>query len=155
MTASPAAFSEITTATAADALYLAKNLLPADRDELVAGYGVDPVVVLPKAIASSAGSYWCLQIGYRAAAIAAIENDGLIWMLSSVIASDHPVILARQAKRFLADRRPSKLWNWADLRNRAHLRLISWLGFHFGQVVPFGPRRLPFIYFEKCFTPPH
>ena len=150
-TAAPEGLEEV---TEADALDLAENLLPADRRELIDGYGAEPTLSIAQAVASGAGSCWCLRIGGRAAAIASVEDSGLIWLLCASVAAEHPLALARRAKLFVASRGEPRLWNWADLRNRAHLRLIAWLGFEFGQVAPFGPHQMPFVYFEKCSTPP-
>ena len=127
---------------------MASNLRQDDLEEAVEGHGVVPTIDIP--LCSLKGS--CVSFTVpdgRIAGLAGIESDGRIWMLCTDAIHDFPITFAREAKRFIDSRSESILWNYADKRNIAHLKLLKFLGFRFLDEVPFGPNQLPFIPFIK------
>ena len=128
---------------------MASNLRPEDHREVVDGYGLDPIVAIPKEALKGFCISFTVPDG-RTAGLAVIGDNGSIWMLCTPAIHDFPVLFARQAKRFIDSRNEKLLWNYVDKRNTAHLRLPKFLGFDFIEEVPFGPKQLPFILFKKC-----
>ncbi len=126
---------------------VASNLRQDDLREVVDGYGIQPTIDIP--IASLKGScvYFTVPDG-RTAGLAGIDG-GRIWMLCTPAIHDYPLTFAREAKRFIDSRQESRLWNYVDKRNTVHLKLLKFLGFRFLDEIPFGPKQLPFIRFEK------
>ena len=75
------------------------------------------------------------------------KEDGRIWMLCTHVIHEHPLIFAREAKRWIESREERLLWNVVDKRNKVHLKLLKFLGFKFLRELPFGPNQLTFIEF--------
>lgn len=78
-----------------------------------------------------------------------LGSVGVPWLISTVHVENH-------AKAFLKVCRPEvqgmltrhrQLINYVDARNTAAIRWLKWLGFHFGELTPYGPKRLPFYPF--------
>ena len=129
------------------AIYVASNLLPADRKEVKEGHGADPFKLL--LLEAAKGECICFKSpSGRTAGMAGVDTeDGRIWMLCTDVIHEHPLIFAREAKRWIESREEKLLWNVVDKRNKVHLKLLKFLGFKFLRELPFGPNQLTFIEF--------
>ena len=142
-------------ATVEAATEVASNLRYEDYREVVEGHGVDPMVALPEAPYRGFCVSFTMPNG-KTAGLAGIHNNGMIWMLCTPAIHDYPIAFAREAKRFIDNRREPILHNIVDARNTAHLRLLKFLGFKFIRKITFGPNQLTFIEFCKlCVVPSH
>ncbi len=127
---------------------VASNLRPDDLREVTEGHGLVPTIHIPLGSLKGFCVYFTVPDG-RIAGLAGVEEDGRIWMLCTEAIHDFPITFAREAKRFIESRSEEVLWNYADKRNTAHLKLLRYLGFQLFNEVPFGPNNLPFIPFRK------
>ena len=145
-----------------DALYIAKNLTPEDREEVVAATGIDPEVVLPASITPTREVYVAglehtgtPAILFGCDPVVGDEEAGVIWLLTTPEVYDFPVETAWHMKKFYdayAERYPL-LMNFIDERNKRHLQIIKWFGFKpIRRIEKFGPKSLPFIQFAS-YTP--
>ena len=128
------------------ALQVASNLLPADRREVKEGHGADPLQYL----LSEAAKGTCVSFkspSGRTAGMAGVDDGGRIWMLCTDVIYEHPLMFAREAKRWIESREEKLLWNIVDKRNKVHLKLLKFLGFKFLRELTFGPNNLSFIEF--------
>lgn len=73
-------------------------------------------------------------------------GTGTPWLLSTAEFFEHPRVIARFSRVFLARmfENYSRLINWVDMRNAVSIRWLAWCGFHIGKPEPFGPHGLPF-----------
>ena len=83
----------------------------------------------------------------KTAGMAGVGEEGDIWMLCTPDIHRYPITFAREAKRYVDSRPESLLWNIVDSRNKAHLRLLKFLGFKFLRKYEHGPNSIPFIEF--------
>ncbi len=128
------------------AIEVASNLRPDDRREIEEGWGLDPMVALPKAAQEGSGVWFEVPNG-KTAGMAGVDEGGIIWMVCTPAIHEYPVTFARESKRFVESRTEPLLWNIVDKRNKVHLKLLKFLGFKFLRVIPHGPNQLPFIEF--------
>ena len=129
------------------ALSVASNLLPDDRREIKEGWGADPLQYLLLEAAKAECICFKSPSG-RIAGMAGVEKeDGRIWMLCTHVIHEHPLIFAREAKRWIESREEKLLWNVVDKRNTTHLKLLKFLGFKFLRELKYGPNQLTFIEF--------
>lgn len=130
------------------AIEVASNLLPADYNELVDGYGVDPMIVIPQYIKEGDHVYFKTPSG-KTAAIGGVSTTDQLWMMSTPAVYECPKLFLRETKRWV-DSRPNKLlWNIVDKRNVKHLKYLKYLGCKFLREVTYGPNNITFIEFCK------
>ena len=79
--------------------------------------------------------------------MAGVLEGGQIWMLCTPVIHEKPRLFAREAKRFIDNRKEPLLWNVVDKRNTVHLKLLKFLGFKFLRELKYGPNLLTFIEF--------
>ena len=125
---------------------VASNLRPDDYREVKEGHGHDPVVHIPLCSLIDESVYFTVPDG-RLAGLAGVHENGQIWMLCTPAIHDYPITFAREAKRFIESREEELLWNIVDERNKAHLKLLRFLGFKFLRRLIHGPNNLSFIEF--------
>lgn len=130
------------------AVEVAENLRPEDRSEIVEGHGEDPLQLLVESVWAEGTVYFTVPNG-KAAGMAGVEENGMIWMLCTPAIAEYPVTFAREAKRFVDSRNEPLLWNAVDKRNAVHIKLLRFLGFKFLQEFEYGPNKLTFIEFCK------
>ena len=135
-------------ATIEAALEVASNLLPDDRREVQEGHGHDPRIVLVDGIKHCDSVYFKVPNG-KLAGMAGVHTNGQIWMLCTPAIYDYPHTFAREAKRYVDERREKLLWNIVDERNEVHLKLLRFLGFKFIRRLNYGPNNLTFIEFAR------
>ena len=133
-------------ATLEAAIYVASNLLPEDRSEVVEGHGHDPENAIVVGINNCDSVYFRVPNGEIAGA-AGVYHNGQIWMLCTPAILKYPHTFAREAKKFVKSREEKVLWNIVDKRNRVHLKLLKFLGFKFLRELKHGPNNLSFIEF--------
>ena len=133
-------------ATVGAALEVALNLLPDDRSEVQEGHGHDPKTALVDSIRYCDSVYFEVPNG-KIAGLAGVHGNGQIWMLCTPAIYDYPHTFAREAKRYVDERREKLLWNIVDERNEVHLKLLRFLGFKFLRRLNYGPNNLSFIEF--------
>ena len=125
---------------------VASNLRPDDFREISEGYGLDPKVYLPIMAQIPSGVYFTSPSG-KIAGMAGVGQQGDIWMLCTPVIYEKPILFAREAKRYVDSRTEPLLWNIVDSRNKAHLRLLKFLGFKFLRKLKHGPNNVTFIEF--------
>lgn len=128
------------------ALTVASNLLSDDRRELEEGWGINPTEIFTKCAERGSGEYVTLPDG-KTAALAGVDEGGVVWMVCTPDILEYPLAFARKAKRWIESRPEPLLWNVVDKRNVIHLKLLKFLGFKFLGERKFGPNQLPFIEF--------
>jgi len=127
---------------------VALNLLPDDRSEVQEGHGHDPKTALVDSIRHCDSVYFEVPNG-KIAGLAGVHGNGQIWMLCTPAIYDYPHTFAREAKRYVDERREKLLWNIVDERNEVHLKLLRFLGFKFIRRLNYGPNNLTFIEFAR------
>ena len=83
----------------------------------------------------------------KTAGMAGVGDQGDIWMLCTPDIHRYPITFAREAKRYVDSREEPLLWNIVDSRNKAHLKLLKFLGFKFLRKFEWGPHNVTFIEF--------
>ena len=130
------------------AIEVASDLRPEDRREVEEGHGVDPFTSIVSKAQEGSCIYFTMPNG-RTAGMAGVEDDGMIWMLTTTAIYEYPFAFTRGAKKFVENHSNQKLWNIIDKRNTVHLKLLKFLGFEFLEEIFYGPNNLPFIKFYK------
>ena len=132
-----------------------RDVRQADIDEIVEGLGVSLERELLSGINDSLNARKIVVDGH----IVAVFGDAVHSLLGSVgvpwlISTNH---VERHARAFLKVCKPEvqgmltrhrHLINYVDARNTSAIRWLKWLGFDFGEAVPYGPKRLPFFCFR-------
>lgn len=127
---------------------IVSNLLPEDLREIVEGTGLNPVLSITHDILSDSSVTFFRPDGL-VAGVAGVSDDGCIWMHCTTAVKTFPVLFCKDAAKWISSLDHPILYNWADIRNTLHLRLLKHLGFKFLRVVPFGPNNLYFMEFVK------
>lgn len=134
------------------ALYVASNLREDDRREVEEGHGLPALSAAIYPLEDDC-VYFEVPNG-ETAGMAGVGPDGSIWMLCTPAIHKYPLTFAREAKRFVESRPEPVLWNIVDSRNKAHLKLLKWLGFEFIDEFEYGPNKITFIEFHKWQSSP-
>ena len=130
------------------AIEVASDLRPEDRREVEEGHGGDPFTSIVSKAQEGSCIYFTMPNG-RTAGMAGVEDDGMIWMLTTTAIYEYPFAFTRGAKKFVKSYSHKTLWNIIDKRNTVHLKLLKFLGFEFLEEIFYGPNNLPFIKFYK------
>ena len=130
------------------AIEVASNLRPEDRREVEEGHGVDVFTSIVSKAQEGTCIYFTMPNG-KTAGMAGVEDDGMIWMLTTEAIYDYPFAFARGCKKYVEHHSNLHLWNIIDKRNTVHLKLLKFLGFEFLEEIFHGPNNLPFIRFYK------
>ena len=130
------------------AIEVASDLRPDDRREVEEGHGVDTFTSIVSKAQEGSCVYFTMPNG-RTAGMAGVEDDGMIWMLTTTAIYEYPFAFTRGAKKFVESYSHKRLWNIIDKRNTVHLKLLKFLGFEFLEEIFHGPNNLPFIKFYK------
>ena len=125
---------------------VASNLRPDDLREVVEGHGIDPTDLPILMTQNPSYVYFTVPDG-KTAGMAGVGEEGDIWMLCTPDIHRYPITFAREAKRYVDSRTEPLLWNIVDSRNKAHLRLLKFLGFKFLRKLKHGPNNVTFIEF--------
>ena len=125
---------------------VASNLRPDDRREVEEGHGI-PSALLPSLMSQNPSYVYFTVPDGKTAGMAGVGQEGDIWMLCTPEIHRYPITFAREAKRYVDSRTEPLLWNIVDSRNKAHLRLLKFLGFKFLRKLKHGPNNVTFIEF--------
>ena len=125
---------------------VASNLRPDDRREVEEGHGI-PSALLPSLMSQNPSYVYFTVPDGKTAGMAGVGQEGDIWMLCTPHIHRYPITFAREAKRYVDSRTEPLLWNIVDSRNKAHLRLLKFLGFKFLRKLEHGPNNVTFIEF--------
>lgn len=79
---------------------------------------------------------------------------GTAWMIGSRALDRYSVqrsllLLSVPAVEYMQAQFPRLLYNFVDARNLAAIRWLRWLGFQFGDPIPYGVDGLPFLPFYR------
>ena len=125
---------------------VASNLRPDDLREVEEGPGIEPTL-LPFLMSKNRSYVYFTVPDGKTAGMAGVGKEGDIWMLCTPEIHRYPITFAREAKRYVDSRTEPLLWNIVDSRNKAHLRLLKFLGFKFLRKLKHGPNNVTFIEF--------
>ena len=67
----------------------------------------------------------------KAAGVAGVSPDNIIWMLCTEASTTHPRKFVKAARRWVDSLSNPYLYNHADMRNESHIKLLKLLGFKF------------------------
>ena len=88
----------------------------------------------------------------KAAGVAGVTPQNVIWMLCTDASTEYPHTFVREAKRWVNSLLNPYLFNQADMRNESHIKLLKLLGFTFIKYHVYNG--VPLIQFIKpCATP--
>lgn len=145
---------EIRPATERDAEILAPMLSDADRAEVLALSGREPLESLLEGIRYSAEAWTGLVDGeivciWGVVPQTLIGQVGVPWMLGSDLVRHYSVPFLRRNKPMIARwrQRWPVLRNVVDARHARAIRWLRWLGFEIGPPVPIGRNGEPFHIF--------
>ena len=82
------------------AIEVASDLRPEDRREVEEGHGVDPFTSIVSKAQEGSCIYFTMPNG-RTAGMAGVEDDGMIWMLTTTAIYEYPFAFTRGAKKFV------------------------------------------------------
>ena len=131
------------------ALEVGLNLRDDDRREVEETVGLHaPDAVLQSHYNSAHGcSVYFHDAHGKAAGVAGVSPNNLIWMLCTPVIETKPHTFVREAKRWLDGLPNPYLYNHADMRNEVHIKLLKFMAFKFIQY--HVHRGVPLIYFIK------
>ncbi len=127
---------------------LALNLRKDDLLEIIDGTELNPVLSMSLGIVLDNTIVFTSPNG-EIAGIAGVSDDGCLWMHCTEAPMRYPIQFVKQAKKWVESLPHPILYNWADIRNTAHLKFLKLLNFKFLNVVPYGPNNLYFVEFVK------
>lgn len=143
-------------ATPQDVLSFAPRMREADKQEVEALTGLDPLACLSLGLMHSDPCMAGVGSNGEVVMIFGItrmdQNTGGIWMLASDEIKDNVRELVRMGKRWLDEQQAlyPVLTNVVDERNDVHLRLIKHMGFKFLEpITDYGPGKVTVIPFER------
>lgn len=136
------------------ALEVGENLRRDDAREIEQTMGLyAPVAVLQSYYHATYGSVYFHDAHGKAAGVAGVTKDNLIWMLCTDVIETRPHTFVREAKRWLDSLPNPYVYNHADMRNEVHIKLLKFLGFKFIQYYVYNG--VPLISFIKpCVNQP-
>jgi hypothetical protein len=141
-----------------DVASLAPRLRDADRREIQAFSGREPVEELRRGLSLSDPA--CALVDeadvplalFGAAPARDRPGVGFVWLLAAPEAVRRRVAFLRLSREWVArlQERYPVLTNCVDARNTVHLRWLAWCGFSLTRLVPeYGVERRPFYEFRK------
>lgn len=137
-----------------DAVRLAPYLREADRQEVLAASGMEPLPALRIGYEASTDPQTILEAGYPIAMFGVVptgDGVGAPWLLGSGrVEVNWFTFLRRSRDVFARVRQPWRgLENHIDERNTLHIRWVQWLGFDLVErVEDYGVGHLPFWRFR-------
>jgi len=146
-------------ATIQDADVLAPILRAADRLEIQAVVGRDPVDTLREGIATSDPCWASLNASGALISLFGVVPDagntrsGMIWLLGSEELVSNRIAVLRASRAWIdrIHQHYDYFWNYVDSRNQVHIDWLHWCGFRFVELVEqYGVERRPFWRIEKA-----
>lgn len=115
------------------------------------------MVALPLSVGLSEDPIKFLNRDREIAGFAGVVDEGngigRVWMLCTPAVEKMPFTLVRDAKKWLDSLPYMMLHNYADPRNKMHLKLLHMLGFKRLAYIPVGPKHLTYVEFAKLCAP--
>ena len=138
--------------TAGDVAGLASQVRPADREEIEAATGLPIGEALLLLLPGSCKASKIVHRGLVLAVFGDAEHGsgvGVPWLISTIHVEQHPREFLRVCRPAVMEmlERHQQLLNYVDARNTVAIRWLRWLGFKFGDAVPYGHAGLPFFQF--------
>ena len=113
------------------ALSVGLNLRPEDKKEAEdTTKKAAEAVVLQSYFNSSYSVFFKVPNG-KAAGVAGVTPENIIWMLCTKASEEYPHTFIREARRWVDSLPNPYLWNYADMRNENHIKLLKLLRFKF------------------------
>lgn len=147
--------AKIRRAVPEDVFDLAPRVREVDREEIFAGWGIDPETGLRVSVALSSHA-WAGEIDGQLACLfgvapySILTGEGLPWFVASDEIENNQMLFLRRCgpvvKRMAAIY--PHLSNWVDARNTTAINWLEWLGFALDDPQPWGYLQLPFHRFE-------
>ena len=115
------------------ALSVGQNLRWEDRREAeeTTGYCAEAVCVQSYYNSAYGSSVYFEVPNGKAAGVAGVTPENVIWMLCTDVTSEYPYAFVREARRWVDSLPNPYLYNHADMRNESHIKLLKLLGFKF------------------------
>ena len=115
------------------ALSVGQNLRWEDRREVEQNSGYCAEAVIIQSYYNSAyGSCVYFEVpNGKAAGVAGVTPQNIIWMLCTEASTEYPHTFVREARRWVTSLPNTYVFNHADMRNEAHIKLLKLLGFKF------------------------
>ena len=119
--------------TAELALSVGQNLRWEDRREVeeTTGYSAEAMCVHAYYSSVNGISVYFEVPNGKAAGVAGVSADNMIWMLCTDASTEYPHTFIREARRWVDSLPNSYLYNRADMRNESHIKLLKLLKFKF------------------------
>ena len=115
------------------ALSVGKNLRLEDRRECeqTTGYSAEAICVESYYQSAYGSSVYFEVPNGKAAGVAGVSPNNMIWMLCTPASTEYPHTFVREARRWVNSLPNPYLYNVADMRNEAHIKLLKLLNFKF------------------------
>ena len=115
------------------ALSVGKKLRPEDRRECeqTTGYSAEAICVESYYQSAYGASVYFEVPNGKAAGVAGVSPNNMIWMLCTPESTEYPHTFVREARRWVNSLPNPYLYNVADMRNEAHIKLLKLLNFKF------------------------
>ena len=137
------------------ALSVGQNLRWEDRREVEQvnqGWSAEAICVQSYYNSAYGSSVYFEVPNGKAAGVAGVTPQNIIWMLCTEASTEYPHTFIREARRWVNALPNPYLFNHADMRNEAHIKLLKMLGFKFIRYHVFNG--VPLIEFIKlCAIP--
>ena len=144
---------EVVPAKIEHAYQLAPHMKQADREEVKASSGLEPLDVLLKSLELSEKAYAILAMDEVIALGGLVplnKEVGIPWALTSDKIALYPKQFCKITKKLLKGFHKSYplLTNFCDARNHTTIRWLKWCGFQVVRTIPeFGIAKKPFVQF--------
>ncbi len=135
-----------------DEYSLAPRLRQADRQEIEAASGLNPVDALRESAESSVPSCTIIGNDHHIAGMFGCVPDGRVWLLGSDALIQNPLKrqFLKECRKYVDALPYPLLHNVIDVRNIVHMRWLNWMGFTFvGEPIHYGPQNLLFLKFVR------
>jgi hypothetical protein len=139
-----------------DIAYIAANMREADRTELAATVGSEPVdsLLARGVLISTIAWTWSVDglpaAIFGVAPVSLLHGQGAPWMLGTEAPYQRPRTLVREGRRYVGRMLGlyPHLLNYVDVRNERSVRWLARIGFTVHPAKPFGRNGEPFHLFE-------
>lgn len=139
-----AADIQVVPARAAHVRSIARRMRQADRDEVFAASGRSPVGALTFSLRKSSHAWTAIidgvpEVMFGVGELNVLAGIGAPWLLGTDAVDRHYVAFLRRSVWFRDQllRRYPTMRNFVDVRNRASIRWLRWLGFTLSDPVDF------------------
>ena len=115
------------------ALSVGQNLRWEDRREVEqnSGYCAEAVIIQSYYNSAYGNCVYFEVPNGKAAGVAGVTTENVIWMLCTEASTEYPHTFVREARRWVNSLPNTYVFNHADMRNEAHIKLLKLLGFKF------------------------